>query len=203
MSCQNNIAILKIGLSLAWVASLLYYFAGGGIPSIAMVWAVSTLTLSVFLLTIRKTQDNRKSNWVFLLLFGINCMLFCVSFMGLVGIDSTKDYMEINYQVIDDWIDINIFHSIGFSCVILIGTILPRRLLSRQSRILIIVNAVYFVFSMVVTIYFACQKEIYIAGTWLEWSNHAWVIQILYFNCLPICLIVLLCASINWHQLAQ
>lgn len=36
-------------------------------------------------------------------------MLFCVSFMGLVGIDSTKDYMEINYQVIDDWIDINIF----------------------------------------------------------------------------------------------
>ena len=53
-------------------------------------------------------------------------MLFCVSFMGLVGIDSTKDYMEINYQVIDDWIDINIFHSIGFSCVILIGTIRKR-----------------------------------------------------------------------------
>ena len=185
MSCQNSIVILKIGLSLAWVASLLYYFAGGGIPSIAMVWAVSTLTLSVFLLTIRKTQDNRKSNWVFLLLFGINCMLFCVSFMGLVGIDSTKDYMEISYQIIDDWIDINIFHSIGFSCVILIGTILPRRLLSRQSRILIIVNAVYFVFSMVETIYFAFQKEIYIAGTWLEWSNHAWVIQILYFACLP------------------
>ena len=201
MSFQNSIVILKIGLSLAWVASLLYYFAGGGIPSIAMVWAVSTLTLSVFLLTIRKTQDNRKSNWVFL--FGINCMLFCVSFMGLVGIDSTKDYMEINYQVIDDWIDINIFHSIGFSCVILIGTILPRRLLSRQSRILIIVNAVYFVFSMVVTIYFASRKEIYIAETWPEWSNPAWVIQILYFACLPICLIVLLCASINWHQLAQ
>ena len=165
-----------------------------------MVWAVSTLTLSVFLLTIRKTQDNRKSNWVFLLLFAINCMLFCVSFMSLVGIGSTKEDM---LMTIDDWIDINIFHSIGFSCVILIGTILPRRLLSRQSRILIIVNAVYFVFSMVVTIYFACQKEIYIAGTWLEWSNHAWVIQILYFNCLPICLIVLLCASINWHQLAQ
>ena len=96
MNCQNSIVILKIGLSLAWVASLLYYFARGGIPSIAMIWAVSTLTLSVFLLTIRKTQDNRKSNWVFLLLFGINCMLFCVSFMGLVGIDSTKDYMEIN-----------------------------------------------------------------------------------------------------------
>ena len=200
MSCQNSIVILKIGLSLAWVASLLYYFAGGGITSIAMVWAVSTLTLSVFLLTIRKTQDNRKSNWVFLLLFAINCMLFCVSFMSLVGIGSTKEDM---LMTIDDWIDINIFHSIGFSCVILIGTILPRRLLSRQSRILIIVNAVYFVFSMVVTIYFACQKEIYIAGTWLEWSNHAWVIQILYFNCLPICLIVLLCASINWHQLAQ
>ena len=126
MNCQNNNVILKIGLSLAWVASLLYYFAGGGISSIAMIWAVSTLTLSVFLLTIRKTQDNRKSNWVFLLLFGINCMLFCVSFMGLVGIDSTKDYMEINYQVIDDWIDINIFHSIGFSCVILIGTIRKR-----------------------------------------------------------------------------
>ena len=200
MSCQNSIVILKIGLSLAWVASLLYYFAGGGISSIAMIWAVSTLTLSVFLLTIRKTQDNRKSNWVFLLLFAINCMLFCVSFMSLVGIGSTKEDM---LMTIDDWIDINIFHSIGFSCVILIGTILPRRLLSRQSRILIIVNAVYFVFSMVVTIYFACQKEIYIAGTWLEWSNHAWVIQILYFNCLPICLIVLLCASINWHQLAQ
>ena len=200
MSCQNSIVILKIGLSLAWVASLLYYFAGGGIPSIAMIWAVSTLTLSVFLLTIRKTQDNRKSNWVFLLLFAINCMLFCVSFMSLVGIGSTKEDM---LMTIDDWIDINIFHSIGFSCVILIGTILPRRLLSRQSRILIIVNAVYFVFSMVVTIYFASRKEIYIAETWLEWSNHAWVIQILYFNCLPICLIVLLCASINWHQLAQ
>lgn len=200
MSCQNNIAILKIGLSLAWVASLLYYFAGGGIPSIAMIWAVSTLTLSVFLLTIRKTQDNRKSNWVFLLLFAINCMLFCVSFMSLVGIGSTKEDM---LMTIDDWIDINIFHSIGFSCVILIGTILPRRLLSRQSRILIIVNAVYFVFSMVVTIYFASRKEIYIAETWPEWSNPAWVIQILYFACLPICLIVLLCASINWHQLAQ
>lgn len=200
MSCQNSIVILKIGLSLAWVASLLYYFAGGGIPSIAMVWAVSTLTLSVFLLTIRKTQDNRKSNWVFLLLFGINCMLFCVSFMSLVGIGSTKEDM---LMTIDDWIDINIFHSIGFSCVILIGTILPRRLLSRQSRILIIVNAVYFVFSMVVTIYFASRKEIYIAETWPEWSNPAWVIQILYFACLPICLIVLLCASINWHQLAQ
>lgn len=200
MSCQNSIVILKIGLSLAWVASLLYYFAGGGITSIAMVWAVSTLTLSVFLLTIRKTQDNRKSNWVFLLLFAINCMLFCVSFMSLVGIGSTKEDM---LMTIDDWIDINIFHSIGFSCVILIGTILPRRLLSRQSRILIIVNAVYFVFSMVVTIYFASRKEIYIAETWPEWSNPAWVIQILYFACLPICLIVLLCASINWHQLAQ
>ena len=200
MNCQNNNVILKIGLSLAWVASLLYYFAGGGISSIAMIWAVSTLTLSVFLLTIRKTQDNRKSNWVFLLLFGINCMLFCVSFMGLVGIGSTKEDM---LMTIDDWIDINIFHSIGFSCVILIGTILPRRLLSRQSRILIIVNAVYFVFSMVVTIYFASRKEIYIAETWPEWSNPAWVIQILYFACLPICLIVLLCASINWHQLAQ
>ena len=200
MNCQNNNVILKIGLSLAWVASLLYYFAGGGISSIAMIWAVSTLTLSVFLLTIRKTQDNRKSNWVFLLLFAINCMLFCVSFMSLVGIGSTKEDM---LMTIDDWIDINIFHSIGFSCVILIGTILPRRLLSRQSRILIIVNAVYFVFSMVVTIYFASRKEIYIAETWPEWSNPAWVIQILYFNCLPICLIVLLCASINWHQLAQ
>ena len=200
MNCQNNNVILKIGLSLAWVASLLYYFAGGGITSIAMVWAVSTLTLSVFLLTIRKTQDNRKSNWVFLLLFAINCMLFCVSFMSLVGIGSTKEDM---LMTIDDWIDINIFHSIGFSCVILIGTILPRRLLSRQSRILIIVNAVYFVFSMVVTIYFASRKEIYIAETWPEWSNPAWVIQILYFACLPICLIVLLCASINWHQLAQ
>ena len=44
MSCQNSIVILKIGLSLAWVASLLYYFAGGGIPSIAMVWAVSEET---------------------------------------------------------------------------------------------------------------------------------------------------------------
>lgn len=124
----------------------------------------------------------KKSRWVFFLLFGMYILLNIWAFMESLGLDYTKETLLVNEEIIDSWIESNVYQTIGYSSIVVVGMLLPGRLLNRYSKLLVLISVILLVVSIAFTCYIFFTRDRFIYGTWIEWIDFAWNLQMLYFH---------------------
>ncbi|MCQ2116000.1 MAG: hypothetical protein MJZ07_07340 [Bacteroidales bacterium] len=196
MSYPISKLLLKSLLFVTWLISGLYYSFGGNFSSIVLVWLSATIASLAFLISIRKSRKYEKCNVAFFLLLGLTLFISLVAFGGMLFVDSTKEEMLVNSTIIDDWIRLNIFETMGFSFVVVVGTILPGTLLNLYSRLLVIVNMLYAVISIIVSAHLYFLLPTNVSGNWQAWFDKAWLIQDIYFHCFLVFALVAFCVFV-------